>query len=130
MRWNYVRKSLNALKCAQNLKRRWKFKISRHIKRTSYIISAHFEYTSCKSFSTFFQRIFFTKFQRKFSISVEKCQRFWESVKTIKIQRIFYKVSAQIQHIRRKSSAFLRKRKTIKISAHFLQTFCANSAHL
>ena len=45
------------------------------------------------------------------------------------IQRISYKVSAQIQRIRRKNSALLKKFRSKKISAHFLQSFSANSAH-
>ena len=47
MRWNYVRNALKLCKkCAETLKRRWKFKNSAHLQRTSYIISANFEHLS------------------------------------------------------------------------------------
>ena len=76
MRWNYVWKALNPLKCAENLKRRWKFKTLAHLQHTSYIILVHFVYNSCKSFSTFFQRKFRTR--RKIS------RFFLENVETTK----------------------------------------------
>ena len=46
-----------------------------------------------------------------------------------KFQRSFYKVLALIQRIRRKNSAICKKFRSKKNSAHFLQSFSANSAH-